>query len=319
MVKITIAGGTSNVAQEIVDALVATKKHEILLLSRKGAPANAPQRENVSYAKVDYTSVGDLTATLAGTHTVLSFIAPFHDQDEAFEAQKNLIDASIAAGVQRLAPSEWVCGDSKTMPWYAYKARTRAYLASITKDAPQLQYSCFQPGLFTNYLAGPHRSAPHLTPIQTPLDFDNRRMLVCEGGLEARMTLTTVQDLARVVVRAVEYEGLWPHDGGVRGSEMSLGEIAALGEKLRGSMAVEGVPRAALASGTWTSSWRPKIEHSAFPPDQVEAVSGAFVGGFLLAFDAGDLCVSDAWNRLLPDFEPQGAEEFLRAAWEGKP
>jgi hypothetical protein len=35
MVKIAIAGGAGNVAQEIIDVLVASKKHEILILTRR--------------------------------------------------------------------------------------------------------------------------------------------------------------------------------------------------------------------------------------------------------------------------------------------
>ena len=64
--------------------------------------------DSVSYLKTDYSSVEDLTLTLGGTHTVLSFVSPHLDQTEAFIAQRNLIDASVKAGVKRFAPSEWV-------------------------------------------------------------------------------------------------------------------------------------------------------------------------------------------------------------------
>jgi uncharacterized protein YbjT (DUF2867 family) len=38
MVKIAIAGGAGNVGQEVIDALLARNKHEILILSRKVCP-----------------------------------------------------------------------------------------------------------------------------------------------------------------------------------------------------------------------------------------------------------------------------------------
>jgi saccharopine dehydrogenase-like NADP-dependent oxidoreductase len=35
MVKIALAGGSGDVASEIIEALAATKKHDIVILSRK--------------------------------------------------------------------------------------------------------------------------------------------------------------------------------------------------------------------------------------------------------------------------------------------
>jgi saccharopine dehydrogenase-like NADP-dependent oxidoreductase len=142
MVRITIAGGagsaflstptsfdistkvSKDVGQEIIDALVATGKYEITILTRRVStsilhhtsepgltsqhqdpPADLPTK-NIKYLKSDYSSVNDLVELLRGTHTVLSFISPF-DQDAAFTTQKKIIDACILAGVKRFAPSEW--------------------------------------------------------------------------------------------------------------------------------------------------------------------------------------------------------------------
>jgi hypothetical protein len=71
--------------------------------------------------------------------------------------------------------------------------------------------------------------------IQTQIDFQKRRVLTLEGGNNDRVTLTTIQDLANVVARAVEYEGEWPVDGGIKGDELSIGQLIALGEKIRGA------------------------------------------------------------------------------------
>jgi hypothetical protein len=54
---------------------------------------------------VDYDDTADLTRSLEGVDTVLSFIVAHLDPEGT--AQKNLIDASVAAGVTRFAPSEW--------------------------------------------------------------------------------------------------------------------------------------------------------------------------------------------------------------------
>ena len=43
-----------------------------------------------------------------------------------------------------------------------------------------------------------------------------------------------MQDLAKIVARAVEYEGEWPQIGGINGAELSMGEVIAIGERIRG-------------------------------------------------------------------------------------
>lgn len=60
-------------------------------------------------------------------------------------------------------------------------------------------------------------------------------MAVEEGSDDVRFTLTTVQDLANVVSQAIEYEGKWPIQGGIRGNEITFRELIALGERIRGT------------------------------------------------------------------------------------
>lgn len=49
------------------------------------------------------------------------------------------------------------------------------------------------------------------------------------------ITLTTVQDLANIVAKAVEYEGTWPVLGGVKGCDVSITELIRLAEEIRGT------------------------------------------------------------------------------------
>lgn len=90
------------------------------------------------------------------------------------------------------------------------------------------------PGLFTNYLTHPYKSTKHVHPMQTPFDFGKRRLLTVEGTDNARITLTTVTDIANVVAKAVEYEGEWPVVGGIRGDDLTMGEVIKMGERIRG-------------------------------------------------------------------------------------
>lgn len=54
---------------------------------------------------VNYDSKQDLVEALRGTHTLLSFIQLLADPRN--QSQRNLIDAAVAAGVKRFAPSEY--------------------------------------------------------------------------------------------------------------------------------------------------------------------------------------------------------------------
>ena len=105
---------------------------------------------------------------------------------------------------------------------------------TCTKAARQvLQYTLFQPGLFLDYLAFPHKTAKHLTPLNTFIDFQNRRAIVVDDR-DAVMTLTTIQDLAAIVARAVDLGGEWPVTGGVSGNRVAVSQVLQIGEKVRG-------------------------------------------------------------------------------------
>lgn len=55
-----------------------------------------------------------------------------------------------------------------------------------------------------------------------------------EGCDDVKITLTTAQDLANVVVKAIEYEGEWPVNGGIKGCDLTIAELIRLGEAVRG-------------------------------------------------------------------------------------
>ncbi|MCJ1306874.1 hypothetical protein MMC25_000518 [Agyrium rufum] len=319
MVRIAIAGGSGNVAQEIIDVLVATKKHEILLLSRKESPKDK-NTAGVTWIKADYEDPKQLAQIFKGVHTVLSFVAVSPDA-AGTTIQKNLIDASIEAGVKRFAPSEWASSGIEHLSWYAFKAEARQYLKELNKDKKVLEYTLFQPGMFINYATCPYPSSKHVHAMETPFDLNNRRFLVLDGGENDRVSFTTVQDLANVVARAVDYEGEWPVVGGIRGTDLTVGELIALGEKVRGGkpFAVERLKASELEANTFQASWIPKLDHPSIPAELVDMFSRVIVAGILLSFHAEAWHVSDEWNQLLPDYKFTQAEEFLTEHWRGKP
>lgn len=122
-----------------------------------------------------------------------------------------------------------------------------------------IEYTLFQCGLFLDYLTSPYKSAKHLRQMQTPFDYDRGRCIIAEGGNDSRITFTTVQDLAQVVARAIDYEHPWPVVGGISGVEMSLKQMIKLGEKIRGKSLLYSTDRVlsnAQTSRQAIQSWR---------------------------------------------------------------
>lgn len=106
----------------------------------------------------------------------------------------------------------------------------------LTGPSKVLEYTLFCPGIFTNYYTYPYPSAKHLNIFELNVDFHNRRAMLLEGGDNDRVSLTTVQDLAGVVGRAIEFDGEWPVMGGINGCELSIKDVIAIGERVRGGM-----------------------------------------------------------------------------------
>lgn len=175
--------------------------------------------------------------------------------------------------------------------------------------------------------------------MELPFDFNNRRAIVLDGGDDNALTLTTVQDLANVVAKAIDFEGEWPVIGGIRGTTISVKKLLGLGETIRGTFfpsmidinmltlhysggtpfTIEKLKAQDLESGTWTTSWQPKLDHPSIPPEQADMFSRIILTGVLLALSVDAYNVSDEWNQLLPDYKFTQAEDFLAEAWRGKP
>ena len=77
-----------------------------------------------------------------------------------------------------------------------------------------------------------------MSTFETQFDFQNRRAIVPDGCEDVKITLTAVQDLANIVVKAVEDEGEWPVTGGIKGCELSIAQLIRLAEDIRGKDSV---------------------------------------------------------------------------------
>ncbi|KAJ5085864.1 hypothetical protein N7532_010635 [Penicillium argentinense] len=165
MVKIAIAGGSSNVVNEIIDGLSATKSHDFVILEIPVAIEPPGKR----WVKADYGDPEQLASFLEGVHTVLSFVST--QDNPSTTPQKNLINAAVRANVKRFAPSEWASSTLDHLSWYTYKREIRRFLGELNKDSKVLEYNLFQPGMFMNYLTHPYPSAKHVHSMELLFDY----------------------------------------------------------------------------------------------------------------------------------------------------
>ncbi|OAG44392.1 hypothetical protein AYO21_01388 [Fonsecaea monophora] len=262
---------------------------------------------NYRVVEVDYLDTDELVLNLKGVDVVLSFVLDYENR-----VQKALINACVLAKVKRFAPSEWVWGNYSGIELFKYKDEIRQYLEHLNAQEIVLEYCLFQPGMFMNYLSFPKPSAKHLHPSPIPVDIQNCKALALEDE-EPHVVFTTVQDLARVVALAVEYEQRWPPVGHIQGSRTTIRDLVKLGEKIRGKpFQTYSIPREDVELGKLESPWIPRIIHSSIPPEKVEEMSRQLATNWLLAASRGCVDMSPTWNRLLPEFKPTTVEEFLR-------
>ncbi|OPB44710.1 hypothetical protein A0O28_0088470 [Trichoderma guizhouense] len=311
MVKVAIAGGSGQVAREVIDALLESKKHDITILSRNAKTFTS----TLEWQIVDYNDVKSLTRALNGVHTLLSFIQTLGDFEQ--KVQKNLIDAAIEAGVKRFSPSEY--GRHGGYVLLRAKRDNPGILREINKSEIVLEYSLFQPGLFLDYLAYPYKTSKYVDPLQTIFDFQNKRGIVVEGHEDAIINFTAVKDFAAIVARAVDYEGgRWPIIGGIRGNRLTFAQVLAIGESVRGHpFAIEKVKIEDLEAGELKTAWNIEATHHAASKDDSMDMHKAISVGVLLSSTKGAWDSSDEINQLFPDFEFTKATEFLAVVWEG--
>jgi putative NADH-flavin reductase len=141
--KVAIAGATGNLGPSIVNELV-NQGFEVTVLSSSGNTSSLPSA--VKVIKVDYSSQDSLISSLRGQEAFISAI-PKHEEQPA------LIDAAIAAGVQRFIPSEFgsnTIGNDKVraLPVFAGKLKTQEYLRA---KQDQISHTFLINGLFLDW------------------------------------------------------------------------------------------------------------------------------------------------------------------------
>ncbi|RYP41826.1 hypothetical protein DL768_010436 [Monosporascus sp. mg162] len=303
-------------------------------------PAQFPSLPGVAWVQTTYEDKPELVRLFNGLEAVLCFLPVHLDPENA--TQKRLIDAAVEAGVKRFAPSEWATGvkletSLDAIPWYAGKIEISRYLENLNKEKKVslfatgacemleanssfkvIEYTRFQVGTFMNYLGHPHKTSRHVGTIPFLFNFEKQHAILIEGSLDDVVVWTTVQDIAGVVARAVEYEGEWPAVGGISGSRVTIGEMLRLGEAIGKPFTVDWLKRGDLEAEVRKTDGITVVDLHKAPREEVETWLESALRRILLAISRGAYAVTDEWNRILPDYEFTQVGDLLKEVWGEK-
>ncbi|EHK19419.1 uncharacterized protein TRIVIDRAFT_46658 [Trichoderma virens Gv29-8] len=181
--NVAVAGASGNLGSHVLKALLQAN-FNVTVLTRSQKPGSYDAK--ITVAEVDFTSTNSLTSALQNQDAVVSTVGI-----AGLEGQKILIDAAIAAGVQRFIPSDFgVCTTSPKVlgfPFYSTLATVRQYLADKAATST-LSYTVVAPGSFLEYLL----MAPSV------VDFKNHSVALIDDG-NNRFSTTTLANVGTAI------------------------------------------------------------------------------------------------------------------------
>lgn len=295
MVKVAVAGATGGLGAIILSAILDTRKHEVVALSRNSNPSLTAS--GVDVRPVSYTDHASLTNALRGVHTVLSVIGGLK-ADEMRESQLALIAAAKEVGVKRFAPSEYAIRNYQDWDLYAGKIP----VWEVTK-ASGMEYTQFNCGIFMNTLGTgtPNGEAEALGGLRPWTFVINMEAGTADlpGDGNAKLTFTRTQDIGKFVASALELEK-WEEEMGMVGSTMSYNEVIGAIEKV--------TKRKMLVKHNSEEDLKKMIR---------EDEGARFYNQVRLSIAQGEAAVEPTLNKVVPDVKPCTTEEYLDRYWSG--
>jgi nucleoside-diphosphate-sugar epimerase len=337
---IAIAGGTGTIGSWIVRALHNSSLYKPIILSRANgahtantsgttaiasttdptADPNTRETYEIEIRYVDYTSISSLTTSLAGVHAVIS--ALLIPSEKMIEYQLNLLNASIAAGVSRFAPSEFALSQD------AHKQVDIDYAKIVVWDAVQaaverggIDAAAFPCGMFMNYLAvgsligdeGERKRKRALAGFSEgalmfhPSPGNGQKPWVevplISTGSFPDVTMTDIRDIGKFVVAALGIEEPWGgRELGMAGETRNLREIIGIMQEVLGEhVEIRTVTREELQQRLDTLD----------PGDILPRIDVQYT----MACGQGGSVVKGVLNELCPEIKPVTIRELMEEAW----
>ncbi|KAK4446799.1 isoflavone reductase [Podospora aff. communis PSN243] len=314
MAIVAVPGGTGNVGRSIVEALLASGKHQVKVLSRKPNPILEAEI-GAPILAVDYSNVDAITKVLEDNNidTVISGIA-MHSIDGSRPHELEMIRAADKSKTtKRMISSDWGTPvkeeDIGAIPSIIHKWDAQKAL-NETKD---LEWTVFHNGFFLDYWGLPGVKSHMInSPLVNWLDVANNAAAIPGvGNTPALFTHTT--DVARFVVASLDLPK-WDRATFIYGDKVTWNEMVRYAEEAKGTK----------FTVTYDSVERMKKGETTELPGQIplykyipKGVMQDYAAIFGLWFDSGafDLKPEKFLNETFPEIKPMTAKEMLDKAW----
>ncbi|OBT40168.1 hypothetical protein VE00_08825 [Pseudogymnoascus sp. WSF 3629] len=309
MVRVAVAGGTSGLGRLVVDAIVATKKHDVFVLSRKDSDVFASEPDVKLFA-VDYAVPATITAVLE-ENRIDTVISCLHlNSKEASDAQLNLIEGvGKASTVERFAPSEFGLDylEVAKVDFEFHAVEFKVAAIDKLKEFPSLKYCRFITGTFMDFF-GPPPNPPQINIVSLIIDPENGKAAVPGDG-SATILITHTTDVARFVAAALSLPD-WPEKLIIQGDRLTLNEVVAVAESVTGSkfdVAYSSVEDLKAGKSTELPSNIPR--YAFLPKPVIDGITQTVSIGMAI----GILDIKGPLlNDLVPDVKPLSLEAFLK-------
>ncbi|EQB46795.1 hypothetical protein CGLO_14137 [Colletotrichum gloeosporioides Cg-14] len=316
MAIIAVAGGTGNVGRTIVEAIVATGKHDVKILARK-ANTDLEKEVGASIIVVDYANVEATTKALEdnNVHTVISAINMMPPPGQVPQEIELIRAADASKTTKRIISSGWGIPHNesqiKELGSVPNKLKARAFLENETKD---LEYAVVHNGFFLDYWA-PQAEKSNMTPFTLFIDIPNVSAAIPGSG-NVPSAFTHTRDVAKFVAAALDLKK-WDNDLYIVGDKVTWNEFLKLAEDAKGTkfnVAYDSAEK--LKAGQTTELPGQIPAYPFFPKEAYQALAGTF--GWWFENGTFDIPPSGkkTLNELFPEIKAWKVKEILDKAWK---
>ncbi|KAK8910376.1 hypothetical protein ACHAPF_008493 [Botrytis cinerea] len=220
---VAVAGAAGDLGARIAIDL-RRRNVAVKALVRPGTAASRTQKlrdAGVSIVEVDMSDVPSILKAVTGATTVVSALQGL--RDVMLGIQGRLLEASVAANVQRFIPSDFSLDFTKTTPGSNRNLDLRREFHSKL-DASGIRWTSVLNGGFMELLIGG----------QMPVINDKWHRILYFGNVDQKQDYTTIPDVAAYTAAVAADPNPTPKFLRIAGSSFNAKELAAIVTKVRG-------------------------------------------------------------------------------------
>jgi uncharacterized protein YbjT (DUF2867 family) len=220
---VVVAGAAGHLGSLIATAL-RKRNVNVKALVRPGTAASRTQKLRdigVTIAEVDLADVQALTEALQGSSTVVSALQGL--RDVMLGVQGTLLNAAVAAKVQRFIPSDFSLDFTKTKPGSNRNLDLRREF-HVKLDESGIKWTSILNGAFMELVTGG----------QIPLINDSWHRIMHFGSVDQKLDVTTMDDVAAYTAAVAADPNQTPKFLRIAGDSFNAKDLAALVTRMRG-------------------------------------------------------------------------------------